>query len=325
MVPSGDIIRCGPGENAELFQAAVGGLGLLGIFVSLTLRLKKVSSGLLRVEERVASSLDAMFSLFEQHADSADYLIGWIDGFARGGELGRGLIQIAHDVEKDPDSRHTLQAAYQDLPDTILGILPRSKLWLAMKPTVNDAAMRSLNAARFRLGSMRSGRMSLIPHAQFHFFHDFVPDWKRSWQPEGLIEYQVFVPARNARNVFASLVEGSQQERLIPYLVVFKRHRTDAFLLSYGVDGYSLSLDYHVTARNHDPLLKMLSKFTRDIVLPAGGRFYPAKDSVLAANDMVTSFGPTAVERFLHTKRELDPGLVLQSNLYRRLLAPLNR
>jgi decaprenylphospho-beta-D-ribofuranose 2-oxidase len=321
MLVSGDVVACSPHENSDLFWAAVGSLGVLGVITSVTLQLHQVTSGLLRIEEIAVPSLDAMFDAFEARLTAADYLVGWIDAFASGSELGRGLVQIANYVDDDPDPHTTLRPSYQDLGDTVLGVIPRSILWLGMKPLVNDTGMRLLNEARYRMGQVRAGRQQYLPHAQFHFFHDFVPKWKRSFQPIGIIQYQVFVPEAQARVVFASLLEGAQRAGLYPYLTVFKRHRRDESLLSYGVDGYSLSLDFRATPNNQRRLREMLDRFTQDTVLPACGRFYPAKDTVLDHQTARQSFGADAVDRFMALKREMDPGEMLQSDMYRRLLS----
>lgn len=321
MLASGDIVACGPNDNSDLFRAVAGSLGVLGILTSITLQLHQVTSGLLRIEEIAVPSLDAMFDAFESRLAAADYLVGWIDAFASGDELGRGLIQVANYVGNDPDPHSTLRPSYQDLGDTVLGVIPRSALWLGMKPLVNDTGMRLLNEARYRAGQVLSGRRQYLPHAQFHFFHDFVPNWKRSFQPLGIVQYQVFVPEARSRAVFASLLEGSQRAGLYPYLTVFKRHRRDTTLLSYGVDGYSLSLDYRATPVNHHRLRDTLMRFTHDIVLPAGGRFYPAKDTILDRQTARQSFGIDASDRFTALKREMDPGGLLQSDLYRRVFA----
>lgn len=322
LLPSGETVHCGPGERCDLFNAAVGSLGMLGILTSVTLQLHRVTSGLLRVEELAVPSLDAMFDTFEQRLPSAGYLVGWIDGFAVGRNLGRGLIQVANYVDDDPNPLTTLRPSYQDLGDTLFGVVPRSSLWMGMKPLVNDAGMRLLNTARYSTGRLRSGRVSYLPHAQFHFFHDFVPNWKRSFRPIGITQYQVFVPEAAARAVFATLLEGSQRARIYPYLTVFKRHRRDSTLLSYGVDGYSLSLDYRATVENEPALRDMLIHFTEETVLPAGGRFYPAKDSILTSNTARESFGRESVERFLALKRATDPEGILQSDLFRRMFGP---
>jgi FAD/FMN-containing dehydrogenase len=320
LLPSGETITCSPDENADIFFAAIGGLGLLGVFLRLTLRLERVSSGLLRVEERAAGSLAEMFSIFKENLHRAEHLIGWIDGFARGQALGRGLVQMASTLVDDPDAERTLRPEYQDLPASVLGVVPRSELWRAMKLGANNLGMRALNTARYILGTRRSGRVSLVPHAQFHFILDYVPNWKWAFRP-GIIQYQAFIPEASAPAAFGALLEGSQRAGFVPYLAVFKRHRRDPFLLSYSVDGYSLALDYRVTPSTEDRIMEMLSGFTHDIVLPAGGRFYPAKDNALDRESLRSSLTPQAMDGYLAIKRRLDPAGVFQSDLYRRVFS----
>jgi FAD/FMN-containing dehydrogenase len=322
MLPSGEMVRLRPAGDGELFRAAVGGLGLLGVFTRMTLQMRRVPSGLLEIEEQAVGSLEEMFATFEGHLDGADYLVGWIDAFAGGRALGRGLIQIARYAGAGAGTLETLRPWRQDLPDTLFGIVPRSVLWLGMKPTVNDVGMRLLNVARYSLGAWRSGRKTLVPHAQFQFFHDYVPNWKRSFQPGGIVQHQVFVPKDRAPSTFAALLQESQRSGFVPYLTVFKRHRSEDVLLSYEVDGYSLSLDYHATLANETRLRRMLSQLTSEVILPAGGRFYPAKDDSLNPEQLRRAFTPEAVDRFLALKRRLDPDEILQSDLYRRAIAP---
>ncbi|GAC1320526.1 MAG: FAD-binding oxidoreductase [Chloroflexota bacterium] len=319
VLPSGECIECSATHHADLFRAALGGLGMLGIIVGLTIQMKPISSGLLQVRQIEVPSLDDMFELFDQHVPSSDYLVGWIDAFSTGRRLGRGLLQAAKYVHDDPHPSQTLRASFQHLPDTVLGVMPRSKMWLGMKAVVNNPGMRLLNRLQYAAGSFRSGTNAYVPHAQFHFFHDFVPDWKRSFTPGGILQYQIFVPADDARSVFASLLSRSQVNGSYPYLAVFKRHRSDSTLLRYNVDGYSLSLDYRAHPHNSARLRSMLSRFTRDLVLPAGGRFYPAKDNLCAPGSASRIFGPAAVNEYLALKDAIDPDALLQSDLFRRL------
>jgi decaprenylphospho-beta-D-ribofuranose 2-oxidase len=319
LLPSGEIVTISPGENADIFYAAVGGLGMLGIFVSITMRLEQVRSGLLRVEERACASLDEMFQVFEQAVPYAGDIMGWIDGFGRGSSFGRGLVQIARHVEDDPDALQTLRPEFQDLPDTIGGVLPRSVIWRGIKPLANGMGMRALNYGRYMLGAQRDGRVVTVPLSQFHFVLDYVPNWKLAFSPGGILQYQVFAPCHTARSVFSGLLAGSQEAGLVPYLAVFKRHRPDPFVLNYSVDGYSLALDYHVTSENSARIGAMLERFTRDVVLPGGGRFYPAKDNAVDRESLQRSLTPEAIRQYLDVKRRLDPDGVLQSDLFRRV------
>jgi FAD/FMN-containing dehydrogenase len=67
--------------------------------------------------------------------------------------------------------------------------------------------------------------------------------------------------------------------------------------------------------------MEMLSGFTHDIVLPAGGRFYPAKDNALDRESLRSSLTPQAMDGYLAIKRRLDPAGVFQSDLYRRVFS----
>ena len=57
MQPSGETIRCSREQHADLFQAAIGGFGMLGCFTSLTLQMKRVYSGYLNVKTASSSQL----------------------------------------------------------------------------------------------------------------------------------------------------------------------------------------------------------------------------------------------------------------------------
>ena len=82
-------------REPELFRAVIGGLGLLGAVTRVKVRLKKVESGRLRVTPVRTRTLAAMFDCFTERLETSDYLVGWIDCFAGGASLGRGLVHQA--------------------------------------------------------------------------------------------------------------------------------------------------------------------------------------------------------------------------------------
>lgn len=324
LTPSGDLLGCSRAENSDLFHAAIGGIGMLGCMTRVALQMKRVHSGLLEVTPSSASDLRSMIDHFEERHHHADYLVGWIDGLAGGGALGRGQVHEARYLEEveDPAPARTLRAASQQLPDTIFGVIPKSIAWRVMKPFLNDTGTRLVNHAKFAatrlpLPSNSSYLQSLVG---FSFLLDYVPNWKWAYKPGGLIQYQSFVPADAAEHVFREILTLSQRRGMPPYLAVFKRHRPDAFLLTHAVEGYSLALDYPVRER------AALWSLTRDldrVVLDAGGRFYFAKDSTLTPEHAAAFLGDETVTRFLATKKRCDPDSLLQTNLWRRVFAPL--
>jgi FAD/FMN-containing dehydrogenase len=320
---TGEVTRCSRDENRDLFFAALGGFGVLGVFTEISLRLKKIHSGLLNTRQHVGENLTEMFSRFEAVLSTSDYAVGWIDGFATGEELGRGLIQTGNFLTQgeDPSPAQTLRVARQELPDTLFGFFPKSITWRLMKPWMTDSGMRALNALRFTKSRLLPPPGKLDTHAGFQFMLDYVPNWKRAYGEHGLIQYQCQVPDATARDVFHDMLTLCQRRGLVSYLIVFKRHRaSDDYLMSYSVDGWSLALDFKVTLFNRNALWALAAELDQ-IVLKGGGRFYFAKDSTLHPERLQSYLGEERVQRFLALKRRVDPDNLLQTDLYRRLFA----
>jgi FAD/FMN-containing dehydrogenase len=321
LLPTGEELRCSPGENADVYHAAIGGFGMLGCFTSLTLEMKRVHSGLLEVEPVVLRNLGDAFACFERYQRNIDYFVGWLDGFATGGSLGRGLVHMARYLHEGEDPRPdvTLLPASQELPERILGVVPKAWMWRVLRPFVNDSGVRAVNLAKYLASRIHpDGHTYRQSLAAFSFLLDYVPGWKLSYGPGGLIQYQSFIPKDRARDVFERLLRLSQERGVVPYLLVLKRHRPDPFLLTHAVDGYSLAMDYRVTARRREALWSLAHEMD-EVVHAAGGRFYFAKDATLRAESLARIWPRETIERFLAIKKRCDPDGLLQSDLFRRI------
>ena len=318
MLPTGALVTCTPKKNADLFYAMISGLGMLGIFTSVTLKMKRVYSGLISVDAWHVNNLHAHLNELQEHAGDHDYIVGWLDAMASGKSLGRGQIHGARQLKEGEDSnpQKTMQLAYQHLPDRFFGILPKSKMHYFMSPFVNNVGWKFVNIGRY-LTALRAHTFRQS-HAEFHFLLDFVPNWERSFGRGGLIQYQSFLPKETAEDVWREMIQLSLRNRLPSYLAVTKRHRPDKYLLTHGVDGFSLAMDFKVTERNRKWLGVMLQEFDR-IVLDAGGRFYFAKNSETSAESTQRFLGDEAIAKFKRLKKRCDPDGLLESDLYRRI------
>jgi FAD/FMN-containing dehydrogenase len=323
LLPDGEVRRCSRSEEPELFHSAIGGFGMLGCFVSVTLQLKRVHSGLLAVEALPARSLGEMMARFEERLASADYLVGWIDAWGTGAGLGRGVLHRANHLAAgdDPLPAQTLRVTNQELPDTFFGVVPKSVMWRLVRPCTVPPGVRAVNAAKYHLARAQGRHEFRQSHAAFAFLLDYIPDWKLALGPGGLIQYQSLVPTAEAERVFTEQLRRAQRAALVPYLGVFKRHRADPFLVSHGLDGYSLALEFKVTRGNRDRLWALAAELDR-LVVDAGGRFYFAKDSTLGRASLERWRAEERVQRFLALKRRHDPEERLQTDLYRRLVRP---
>jgi len=121
-----------------------------------------------------------------------------------------------------------------------------------------------------------------------------------------------------ALEAYLELLARSRRSRLVPYLGVLMRHRADPFWMTHAVDGWSLALDFKVTPENRAALWAHCDAMT-EVVLAAGGRFYFAKDLVIAPEDVARYVPKENLRKFLEMKRRPDPEGLLQTNLSRRV------
>lgn len=319
LLPNGEQKICTPTRNKDLFYAMISGMGLLGVFTSVTLQMKKIYSGNLQVKAWTEPDLKHMLQATDQHKDE-DYIVGWVDSTVRGRTLGRGQMHSARYLQagEDPHPAYSLNPLFQDLPDTIMGIVPKSMVWRILSLGMNNLGAWGGNTGKYWLnrtiGNHKQYLQSLVA---FTFLLDYVPNWERAYGRGGLIQYQSFVPFETALDTYQELLQFSQASGLPAFLGVMKRHRPDDFLFSHAVNGFSLALDFKVPPRKRENLVRLTQEMNQ-IVLSGNGRFYFAKDSTLTPDVVRAYLGEETVKRFRMLKAKSDPQHILQTDLYRR-------
>jgi decaprenylphospho-beta-D-ribofuranose 2-oxidase len=318
ILPTGELITCAPETNADLFYAMISGLGLLGIFTSVTLQMKRIYSGLMSVDAWPVQNLDQHLRDLLDNAPRYDYIVGWLDTTAGGKNLGRGQIHAAKNLKEgeDPNAQKTMRIENQALPPRIFGVMPKSLLYYFMRPFMINLGVWGVNTAKY-ISALRRHTFRQS-HAAFHFLFDYIPNWERAYGRGGLIQYQSFLPKETAEETWREMIELSHRRGLPSYLGVTKRHRPDKFLLRHSVDGFSLALDFKVTDSRRAKLSQMLQEFDQ-IVLKAGGRFYFAKNSETSAEAARAFLGEETIVKFKELKNRCDPNHLLESDLYRRV------
>jgi decaprenylphospho-beta-D-ribofuranose 2-oxidase len=318
MFASGEVCTITPERDTELFQAFVGSMGLLGIITAITVQLERINSGYATVWRRSAASFDEIFSRFGEEEQSSDFMEAWLDGFARGRQFGRGIVTWARLI----NTGNTTQTPFP-VPGALDALEPPlvrlgARLGRSMLlPGVQIADRANYFGARWSR-STEGRRRGLIPYTF----------WPRSafigynaMFPEGVETFQAFLPKRNAKEIFEEVLRYSQQQNCMPIWCIIKQHRSDPFLLSYQVDGFSLELNYQRTQQTAQKLEQTL-KIMIETVIEAGGRFYLAKDHFLTHAQYRKSVGDENIDTFLELKRRYDPEMVLQSDLFRRVFQP---
>ncbi|MBI5610698.1 MAG: FAD-binding oxidoreductase [Deltaproteobacteria bacterium] len=306
------------------FQAIISSLGELAVVLEVELQLKRIEAGELEVLGVSVQNFDELFACFDQYDHDTDYLVAWVDAFAGGKSAGRGLVHVAYQLHGNipPASKAKMTVAGQQLPPRLFGIIPKAWMWMLLKPFSHNLGMRLINWAKHWSGRLlEHNKRYLQTHGAFHFLLDYVPNWKFVYKPHGLIQHQIFIPKDRAKAVFAQVFAIEQRYGLPSWLAVMKRHKPDRFLLTHGLDGYSMAQDFAVTPGNRERLWQMCHEIDQ-VALAAGGRFYFAKDATLEPKTVAAFFPRENLLKFKQLRSELDPAGVLATDLYDRAVAP---
>ncbi len=258
---------CSPSENAEVFAATIGGLGLTGLVTSATIQLKRVASAFLSGRSIKFGNLDEFFSLSETFVGSHEYTVSWIDCLSAGDALGRGIFMCANQATADEVAAAGAKAG-RHLPLTV-PIMPPLSL-------VNQLTLKPFNWAYYHR-QYTSDVARLWHYNSFHYPLDAIANWNRIYGPKGLLQYQCVVPRADQQAVSRALLAEISRSGQGSFLVVFKTFgaRASPGLLSFPMEGATLALDFPIRGLSTFALLDRLDA----IVVEAGGRIYPAKDA----------------------------------------------
>ncbi|MGQ9368825.1 FAD-binding protein [Azospirillum sp. ST 5-10] len=298
LLPSGEVRRVTPDGDPALFAATVGGCGLTGLVLEAGVRLVPAASRWIRMRERRIADLDAFLAAFAEARETATYSVGWIDALARGGALGRGILEtgeVADGVAAELAPR-TARRVPVDFPSLAL----------------NPLSVAAFNAV-YRRRVPAAGRERTVPMETFFYPLDAIHEWNRIYGRRGFHQFQCVLPDAEAPTGIRRLLEAIAGARAASFLAVLKTlGGTGRGMLSFPMRGVTLALDLPHRAGVAD-LLTTLERLTRD----HGGRIYLAKDSALSAEGLAAMY--PRLEEFRAVLATVDPDRRLSSDMARRL------
>ena len=268
----GSIVACDGRENADLFYATLGGLGLTGIIVSATIRIRMVSGQLLESEELRCGSLVEALPLFFEGGNDWEYRFYWFDTFD---PAGRGIFTRSRHCPgqmRDAEPQSLAMRAIARLP--LPAIIGGPALWRAWY-----RILLSRTPPRRR-------RRTIYPHTLAPLGE--FPYWNRLLGPRGLLHLQSVFPISDAPRLLDTLLADCRDVGEPPCLASVKvfGSRRPVGLLSFPREGFTVALDF----ANRGETTRRLLRRIEARVLEAGGAIYPAKDSTLSPEGFRRSF-----------------------------------
>jgi FAD/FMN-containing dehydrogenase len=301
----GEVIVCAPDDEPEgrgWFEATCGGLGLTGLIVQASIRLKRVPGPWLLAEDVPYQSLPEFFELSDSSEQSFEHVVSWIDITTGGGR--RGILSRANPAA----SPHRAPPA----AGTPLGAAAGGITFPLVPPVslVNTLTLPLLNRAYYRL--KRAGVGSKVVHYKPFFYPlDAIQEWNRAYGPRGFYQYQCVLPRESGLESVREILRLVARSGQGSFLGVLKTlgDREPLGMLSFARPGVNLTIDFPNLGASTLALLASLDS----VVAEHGGRLYLAKDARMPAS--LFEAGYPRLDEFITYR---DPGI--SSELSRRLL-----
>jgi FAD/FMN-containing dehydrogenase len=296
---TGQRLACSRQENPDLFAATVGGLGLTGLVLRATLRLRRIVASAIEAETLVIHDLDEYFAISKESDDKYEYTVAWVDCLASGARLGRGILHRGNHAA----------APGRLTPPPLVGRL-NVPVTFPVSP-LNRVTLSAFNSVYYGKNRLTAGQYMLEPNP-FFFPLDGVSHWNRIYGQHGFFQFQSAVPPDAAPAITRSMLTAIAASGQGSFLAVLKNFGpgTSPGLLSVPCPGTTLALDFPNRGEPTRKLFGELYAMVRD----ANGRIYPAKDATMPASQFRTQY-----EGVLDVFRsQTDPAF--SSSLWRRVL-----
>ena len=253
-------IVCSREENSQLFYATIGGVGLTGLIIEATIRLRKEASQTMEVIVRKFDSISPLFDVFE--SDKNEFKAAWITGF--GHVLYTSGKYTSKEIKTAQKSRK--------VPGHFFGAIT-SSLFLN---TIEKLLYRKAKVGT----EFQHESEILYPLDKFE-------NWNNLY-PNGFIQVQFVIEKPQIKQAINATEAFIKKHNLTSFLRTLKRFDDLApseGWLSFVKKGYAYSVDI----KYHQNLEKKLETLA-DTICDLGGRFYLAKDAFMNETHMKKSY-----------------------------------
>jgi FAD/FMN-containing dehydrogenase len=292
LLADGSVHLCSPSVHSELFFATCGGMGLTGIILEASFRLKKIDSAMISQKAIRCSGLDEILEQFDI-TEHWTYSVAWIDCLSTGKSLGRSILMLGEHSKAENSTPEKRYVTHTQGKLSVPFQFPSFAL--------NTLSVRAFNFLYYHKQFRRSIENSI--HYDPYFYPlDSILHWNRIYGRRGFTQYQFVIPKEGGkeglRQIISEIAKSGQGSFLAVLKLFGQQHMHNPLLFPAG--GYTLALDFPITKALF-PLLNRLD----EMVAERGGRVYLTKDARLSKENFLR-FYPAAPE-FREYLRKIDP------------------
>lgn len=261
MLSDGEIVNISNSENIDLFKATCGGMGLTGIIVSASIKLKSISSNLIKKKTIKNNSLEELLKQFEINF-SSPYSVAWLDCSNKSKSV-NSLLFLGEHCKKGKLISRTKKSKY--IPIKLCSMF------------LNKYLIKIFNKIYY-YKNLKKTQITLVSLENYFYPLDSLMNWNFLYGKKGFIQYQFVIPKKNGIEILKKILNLIKDHNQIPFLAVLKMLGSqNKNYLSFPTEGYTLALDFKVS----DSVLKLINILDK-VVVDNGGKIYLTKDAIMS-------------------------------------------
>ncbi|MEW9672566.1 FAD-binding protein [Ammoniphilus sp. 3BR4] len=300
MTADGSVLTCSREENADLFWATVGGIGLTGILLTVRLRLIPVESAFIDVDYQKAANLEEALEKLAETDELYPYSVAWIDCLSSGKSMGRSVLMLGKHASRE----HSLSV--------------KEKRKLNMPFHLPSVALNPLSIGAFNTlyyNKFKDNSRVTVDYDTFFYPLDAIHNWNRMYGTSGFIQYQMVFPPETSKAGLTTILTMLSRSKKSSFLAVLKSFgQKGKGWLAFPRKGYTLALD--IPVRGGEKFFSFIQELDK-AVMQYDGVLYLAKDSTMSPETFRHMYPEW--EKFRQMKDQIDPNHVFSSSMSRRL------
>ena len=249
LTPSKKIISCSIKKNKKVFDLTIGGFGLTGIILSVTIQLKKISSFYLNQKIVEFNTYNEFFSTVKK-MDNFEYSVSWIDSFSNNKISGLWFFARHISIKKN-------YSFFKNFKEKKIGIF----WYLILASIVNINFISRLFNYSYKTYK-KAFYKEIVQYDQYFYPQDYFINWNKAYGNRGMFQIQFLVSKEKFKDILSQIHYFFKEEGIFSSFIVIKKINEKGKYLNFAGNGYSISLDFTINSK-----FELLKSFFNKIIL----------------------------------------------------------
>ena len=240
------ILKCSKKRNKKAFSLTIGGFGLTGIILTVSLQLKKISSPYLDQKITEFNTYKEFYSV-SKNVGNYEYSVSWIDNFSKYKFQGLSYLAKHSNIKKN---NLFFFNDNQIGPISLLISKLISKSYFFLR--IFNIIYRNYKKYFYH---------ELCNFNEIFYPQDYFIDWNKLYGKIGFFQIQFIIPENKFEKLLDEISAFLKKAKTFSTFVVVKRFNEKGKYLNYSGNGYSISFDFKI---NND--FKIIKFFFNSLV-----------------------------------------------------------